>query len=256
MPKLGSIAKRTGNNLSSFSSNKGSKEQYGSLDDQDGLRATGTERLNGGEDDDGDDDGDSRDSEQSLSRQQGRLPMPGRARSHSTLSSGTARFIPPNGGADSINSPNNIGRSTPPSYRRHNTTPLNPSATSGVSDTIIESRESHEGGRQDLRIALYDYIGKASDELTVRVGDVIEVVRTVSTDWCIGENDRGESGLFPSTYTELYDHHSGVQDSVIIKAPSNRATSPPSRSGGGVGRAPLVALHHASDTETDEDPFN
>lgn len=52
---------------------------------------------------------------------------------------------------------------------------------------------------------LFEYSGKAADELTIRLGDIIVVTKEVSPDWWIGENERGQAGLFPSAYTEHYD---------------------------------------------------
>lgn len=56
---------------------------------------------------------------------------------------------------------------------------------------------------------LFEYSGNAADELTIRSGDIITVTKEVSPDWWIGENTLGQSGLFPSAYTE---YHEGVTD--------------------------------------------
>ncbi|KAJ9112319.1 hypothetical protein QFC19_000739 [Naganishia cerealis] len=56
---------------------------------------------------------------------------------------------------------------------------------------------------------LFEYSGKAMDELTIRNGDIVTVTKEVSPDWWIGENQHGESGLFPSAYTELYEGAAG-----------------------------------------------
>lgn len=52
---------------------------------------------------------------------------------------------------------------------------------------------------------LFEYSGNAADELTIRSGDIIMVTKEVSPDWWIGENTQGQSGLFPSAYTEYYE---------------------------------------------------
>lgn len=57
--------------------------------------------------------------------------------------------------------------------------------------------------RHEHRVrALFEYSGKAADELTIRLGDIITVTKEVSPDWWIGENEQGQIGLFPSAYTE------------------------------------------------------
>jgi hypothetical protein len=39
----------------------------------------------------------------------------------------------------------------------------------------------------------------------MQTGDIITVTKEVSPDWWIGENALGQSGLFPSAYTEYHD---------------------------------------------------
>ncbi|WWC70729.1 uncharacterized protein I206_104680 [Kwoniella pini CBS 10737] len=78
----------------------------------------------------------------------------------------------------------------PPVMRRALTSPPNPTARYADPNTQYVK-------------ALYDYSGKAADELTLKVGQVIEVTTQVSDDWWIGECD-GKSGLFPKAYTEEY----------------------------------------------------
>lgn len=60
---------------------------------------------------------------------------------------------------------------------------------------------------------LFEYSGKAADELTIRLGDMITVTKEVSPDWWIGENEQGQVGLFPSAYTEVCD--SVVEDDRV-----------------------------------------
>jgi len=56
--------------------------------------------------------------------------------------------------------------------------------------------------RTKLVRAIYNFDGGASDELTFRADDVIEVKKEVSDDWWIGEI-HGRSGLFPSSFCEI-----------------------------------------------------
>ncbi len=78
--------------------------------------------------------------------------------------------------------------------------------------------------RQRVR-ALYDFAGGAPDELPLRTGDVVAVTRVVSSDWWIGTNEDGESGLFPSSYTEPYQ----VPPPAKSPAAAPRNQPPPAR---------------------------
>ncbi|WVW84639.1 hypothetical protein I302_106673 [Kwoniella bestiolae CBS 10118] len=71
--------------------------------------------------------------------------------------------------------------------------------------------------------ALYDYGGNASDELDLRIGQIIEVKTKVSDDWWIGECD-GKSGLFPKSYTE--DYTPSPQTAVPPPMPTRRMPPP------------------------------
>ena len=71
----------------------------------------------------------------------------------------------------------------PPPFRRTHTTPMRSDA-------------------QHVK-ALYDFAGGATDELSMRAGDIIEVKKEISVDWWVGELN-GRSGMFPSAYVEEY----------------------------------------------------
>ena len=49
--------------------------------------------------------------------------------------------------------------------------------------------------------ALYDYTANMYDELTIRVGDVINVHDKQEDGWWLGEI-KGQVGIFPATYVE------------------------------------------------------
>ena len=62
------------------------------------------------------------------------------------------------------------------------------------------------GSTQHVK-AIFDFDATAADELSLRVGDIIQVREAISSEWWIGECD-GMSGLFPRAYTE--DHHTSI----------------------------------------------
>ena len=54
---------------------------------------------------------------------------------------------------------------------------------------------------------LWDYTAQRDDDLTIRRGDVVEVV-SMEGDWWIGTID-GRHGAFPSNYTQLLPDDQG-----------------------------------------------
>ena len=52
------------------------------------------------------------------------------------------------------------------------------------------------GGRKRYRI-VYDHVRQAEDEITVKPGDIVTVIREDSADWWTGEVN-GAVGLFPT----------------------------------------------------------
>jgi hypothetical protein len=52
--------------------------------------------------------------------------------------------------------------------------------------------------------ASHDYTAEHDDELTLKTGDIIEVLKKQEDDWWLGVNKEGQKGLFPSTFvTEI-----------------------------------------------------
>lgn len=49
--------------------------------------------------------------------------------------------------------------------------------------------------------ALYDYTANMYDELTIRVGDIINIHDKQEDGWWLGEF-KGQVGIFPATYVE------------------------------------------------------
>ena len=49
-------------------------------------------------------------------------------------------------------------------------------------------------------IAMYDYQGQRSDEITMAKGDVIKVLYKENNSWWLGEHQSGQQGFFPVSY--------------------------------------------------------
>lgn len=46
---------------------------------------------------------------------------------------------------------------------------------------------------------LYDYDAQRNDELSLKVGDIVHVIKLDSDDWCIAENtETGQQGAVPT----------------------------------------------------------
>lgn len=58
-----------------------------------------------------------------------------------------------------------------------------------------------DGARQG--VALFDYQADADDELSFQKDEVITVLDETSDAWFTGENEKGETGLFPSSYIKF-----------------------------------------------------
>lgn len=63
--------------------------------------------------------------------------------------------------------------------------------------------QGQQGGKS--AIAQYDYEKAEDNELELRDGERISNIEMVDEDWWMGQNSRGETGLFPSNYVELVD---------------------------------------------------
>ena len=70
---------------------------------------------------------------------------------------------------------------------------------------VVESAHPgvHESGKRAL--VQYDYEKAEDNELGLREGEYVSNIEMVDDDWWMGQNPRGETGLFPSNYVELID---------------------------------------------------
>ena len=62
---------------------------------------------------------------------------------------------------------------------------------------------THESGKRAL--VQYDYEKAEDNELELNEGEYVTNIEMVDDDWWMGQNARGESGLFPSNYVELVE---------------------------------------------------
>ena len=87
----------------------------------------------------------------------------------------------------------------------------------------------NSGGHE--AIAQYDYEKAEENELELQEGERVFNIDMVDDDWWMGENSRGEKGLFPSNYVELVESSSGgagaAPPPAAVPAPVQETAAPP-----------------------------
>ncbi|MCJ1287969.1 hypothetical protein MMC26_007322 [Xylographa opegraphella] len=73
----------------------------------------------------------------------------------------------------------------------------------------------HSGKRA---VAQYDYEKAEDNELELKEGEQVTNIEMVDDDWWMGENARGETGLFPSNYVELVQDDSNLEHAATLKS--------------------------------------
>lgn len=87
-------------------------------------------------------------------------------------------------------------------------------------DADYRAGGAESGGRE--AIAQYEYEKAEENELELREGERIVNIDMVDDDWWMGENTRGQRGLFPSNYVELLP-----EDQSGDVAPDTARSEPP-----------------------------
>jgi hypothetical protein len=110
----------------------------------------------------------------------------------------------------------------------------------------------NSGGHE--AIAQYDYEKAEENELELHEGERVFNIDMVDDDWWMGENSRGEKGLFPSNYVELVEGSSGgpapAQETVAPPpAPVPAAAPPPAAAAGGKTATAQYDYQAAEDNE-------
>lgn len=68
-------------------------------------------------------------------------------------------------------------------------------------------------------IAQYDYEKDEDNEIALQEGERVTNIEMVDDDWWMGENSRGERGLFPSNYVELVEGGAGGAATSAVPPP-------------------------------------
>ncbi|KAG8631277.1 hypothetical protein KVT40_000417 [Elsinoe batatas] len=95
------------------------------------------------------------------------------------------------------------------------------------------------GGKRAL--VQYDYEKAEDNEIELVEGQYVTNIEMVDEDWWMGQNSKGETGLFPSNYVELV----GDEDSGPAPAqPTESAAAPPAGPAGGAKKAPTATAQY------------
>ena len=82
-------------------------------------------------------------------------------------------------------------------------------------------------------IAEYDYEKAEDNELELKEGERVTDIEMVDEDWWMGQNERGETGLFPSNYVKLVEEEEAAPPAMAPRPQAARAAP-----------APAAATHH------------
>ena len=87
-------------------------------------------------------------------------------------------------------------------------------------------------------VVQYDYTADEDNEISLKEGETISNIEEVDTDWWMGQNEQGQTGLFPSNYVEVAE--GGGADEVQAAAPP----SPPTQSAAGGGHTATAQFEY------------
>lgn len=92
----------------------------------------------------------------------------------------------------------------------------------------VAAAVSHSGGQGGGKRALilYDYEKAEDNELELHENEYVHNIDFVDEDWWSGENERGETGLFPSNYVQLEDDD-GADEGQAPTAPQHEEEEEP-----------------------------
>jgi len=115
---------------------------------------------------------------------------------------------------------------------------------------------THQSGKRAL--IQFDYEKAEDNELELKEGEYVTNIEMVDEDWWIGQNSRGETGLFPSNYVELADDaehsgHAAAHKPEPVGGPEHHP--PPTAADSGSKGAVATALYDYEAAEDNELSF-
>lgn len=131
-------------------------------------------------------------------------------------------------------------------------------AQEAAASTFGQAEDSRGAGAAGGReaIAQYDYTKDEDNELELHEGERIINIEMVDDDWWMGENSKGEKGLFPSNYVELLPE-SGTGGGAPAAATASHAaaheeeSAPAAAAPGGSGRTATAEYDYEAAEENE-----
>jgi hypothetical protein len=113
------------------------------------------------------------------------------------------------------------------------------------------SAPAHAGGSGKRAVIQYDYEKAEDNELELREGEYVTNIEMVDDDWWMGQNERGEQGLFPSNYVELVEEEEARPTTSQRAAVTTPPPAPAPAAGGGGSKGKTATAQY--DYEAAED---
>lgn len=78
-------------------------------------------------------------------------------------------------------------------------------AAASLGQTAVETAQPGSEASGKKALVQYDYAADESNEINLQEGEYVANIEMVDADWWMGQNEKGETGLFPSNYVELVE---------------------------------------------------
>ena len=142
-----------------------------------------------------------------------------------------AEPLPPRGGmTDGLEQTIAQHREPSPEPQIPDHDPARSAGVAAATSTFGQAEDSRSAGATGgaEAIAQYDYEKAEDNELELRDGERITNIDMVDEDWWMGQNPRGEVGLFPANYVELVPDSAptGAERPVPAPAPAQPEPAP------------------------------
>ncbi|KAI4237297.1 MAG: hypothetical protein LQ349_001961 [Xanthoria aureola] len=123
-------------------------------------------------------------------------------------------------------------------------------------DSAAEAEQTGAKAGGKRAVAQFDYDKAEDNEIDLREGEYVTNIDMVDTDWWMGENARGEVGLFPSNYVEAIedDDHAAAATSTHASAPvPTREPEPEPTNSAGAGEGHTATALYDYDAAEDNE---
>ena len=146
--------------------------------------------------------------------------------------------LPPQGmPTDSLSKTISQNREPSPEPQAQDEEPARSAGQAAATSTFGQAEDPRSAGASGGKeaIAQYDYEKAEDNELELRENERIVNIDMVDDDWWMGQNSRGEMGLFPANYVELVSDSGDGDAPAPAAAAAAVSQSPPAPAAGGNG---------------------